>query len=154
MREHPLFKTLNDKEYKIAVDFFIKRDVREGEIIVKEGDFSQKAFLLLEGEISVMKATVYEDEYVITNIKAPSYELFGEVNLIDRGLVSSTIKAAKNSKILEIDHNDFISLVDTYPQIGSKMLWIISYNLTKHLRRADKDVITLFNALVEVVEND
>jgi CRP/FNR family cyclic AMP-dependent transcriptional regulator len=41
-----------------------------------------------------------------------------------------------------------------YPVIGAKMLWIISYNLTKHLRKADEDIITLYNAFVEVVEND
>ena len=44
--------------------------------------------------------------------------------------------------------------MDEYPHIAIKLLWVISYDITKHLRKADEDVITLFNAFVDVVEND
>jgi len=76
------------------------------------------------------------------------------VNLIDRGFVTSTIKAKTDCKILQISHNDFINLMDEKPTIAIKLLWVIAYDITKHLRKADNDVITLFNAFVEVVEND
>ena len=82
------------------------------------------------------------------------FEFFGEVNLIDRGLVTSTIQAKTDCKILEIEHNEFVELMDEYPHIAIKLLWVISYDITKHLRKADEDVITLFNAFVDVVEND
>jgi len=154
MIKHPIFMRLNEKEQEKALEFFEKREVKEGEIIVKEGEYSSIAFILLKGELTILKATIYKDDYLKTDIKAPSDEFFNEVNLIDRGLVTSTIKAKVDSEILQIDHDSFISLLDTYPTIGSKMLWVISYNLTQHLRKAQKDVLTLFNALVEVVEND
>ena len=154
MKNHPIFKTLTNEEYEKIKDFFKKKEYKKDEVIVKEGEYSEKAFILTKGEVSVIKETIYKNDYIITDIKAGGDEFFGEVNLIDRGLVTSTIKAKTDIEIFEIDHNTFISILDTYPNIGTKMLWIISYNLTKHLRKADRDIITLYNAFVEVVEND
>ncbi len=153
MREHPIFKLLSDEEYKFAIDYFEEESIKKGEFILKEGEYSSMAFLLKEGKVAIIKETIYRDDYVITYIE-PGDEFFGEVNLIDRGLVTSTIKAAEDCVILKIGHDDFVRILDEHPEIAAKMLWVISYDLTKHLRKADNDVITLFNALVEVVEND
>jgi hypothetical protein len=45
-------------------------------------------------------------------------------------------------------------MMDEKPTIAIKLLWVIAYDISNHLRKADNDVITLFNAFVEVVEND
>ena len=152
--KHSVFKALNDKELEEILPYFQNRFIRSGEFIVKEGEYSDIAFLLVSGEVSVIKETIYKDDYIITDIKAGGGEFFGEVNLIDRGLVTSTIKAKTDCEILQISHNDFINLMDEKPTIAIKLLWVIAYDITKHLRKADNDVITLFNAFVEVVEND
>ena len=149
-----IFKALSDNEIKEILPYFNEKEIKKGEYIVKEGEYSEKAFVLVEGEVLVIKETIYKDDYIVTEIKAKGDEFFGEVNLIDRGLVTSTIKAKNNCKILEITHNEFINLIEQKPKIATKLLWVIAYDITKHLRKADNDVITLFNALVEVVEND
>jgi len=154
MRTHPLFKTLSDEEYKQALEFFEEKSYKKGEYIVKEGEYSAKAFILLDGEVEIYKTSIYNDNYVVSKVKGGGNEFFAEVNLIDGGLVTSTVKAVSDIKTLEIEHNSFITLLDSYPTIASKMLWMISYDLSKHLRKADNEILTLFNALVEVVEND
>jgi CRP-like cAMP-binding protein len=152
--KHSIFKALNDEELNEVLPYFEKRFVKAGEFIVKEGEYSDIAFLLQKGEVSVIKETIYKDDYIITDIKAGGDEFFGEVNLIDRGLVTSTIKAKSDCEILQITHNNFINLMDEKPLVAVKLLWVIAYDISKHLRKADSDVITLFNAFVEVVEND
>jgi len=152
--KYSIFKALNDKEIEEVLPYFEEKFIKKGEYIVKEGEYSNKAFLLTKGEVSVIKETIYKDDYIITNIKAGGDEFFGEVNLIDRGLVTSTIVAKTDCEILEITHNDFINLMDEKPTIAIKLLWVIAYDISKHLRKADNDVVTLFNAFVEVVEND
>lgn len=149
-----IFKALSDNEMQEVIPYFNEKEIKEGEYIVKEGEYSEKAFVLVEGEVLVIKETIYKDDYIVTEIKAKGDEFFGEVNLIDRGLVTSTIKAKNNCKILEITHNEFINLIEQKPKIATKLLWIIAYDIAKHLRKANNDVITLFNALVEIVEND
>jgi len=149
-----IFKALSDNEIKEVLPYFNEKEIKQDEYIVKEGEYSEKAFVLVEGEVLVIKETIYKDDYIVTEIKAKGDEFFGEVNLIDRGLVTSTIKAKSDCKILEITHNEFINLIEQKPKIATKLLWIIAYDIAKHLRKANNDVITLFNALVEVVEND
>ena len=152
--KHSIFKALNDKEIEEILPYFEEKFIKKDEFIVKEGEYSDKAFVLTSGEVSVIKETIYKDDYIITDIKAGGDEFFGEVNLIDRGLVTSTIKAKTDCEILQITHNDFINMMDEKPIIAIKLLWVVAYDITKHLRKADSDVITLFNAFVEVVEND
>ena len=154
MRNHPIFKTLNEEEYKKSLNFFKEKSYKKDEIILKEGEYSSKAFILIDGIVEVYKTSIYKDDYVVSEVKGGGEEFFGEINLIDRGLVTSTIKAKSDIKTLEIEHNSFVTLIDNYPKIAVKMLWVISLNLSKHLRKADNEILTLFNALVEVVEND
>jgi CRP-like cAMP-binding protein len=152
--KHSVFKALNDREIEEILPYFEEKSVKAGEFIVKEGEYSDIAFILKKGEVSVIKETIYRDDYIVTDIQAGGDEFFGEVNLIDRGLVTSTIKAKSDCEILQITHNDFINMMDEKPTIAIKLLWVIAYDISKHLRKADSDVITLFNAFVEVVEND
>ncbi len=152
--KYSIFKVLNDSEVEEILPYFEEIFIKKGDFIVKEGEYSDLAFVLKKGEVSVIKETIYKDDYIITDIKAGGDEFFGEVNLIDRGLVTSTIKAKSDCEILQITHNDFINMMDEKPTIAIKLLWVTAYNISKHLRKADSDVITLFNAFVEVVEND
>ena len=154
MKNHPIFKTLSVEEYEKIKDFFKLKKYKKDEIIVKEGEYSSKAFILKKGVVSVIKETIYRDDFIVTDIEADGEEFFGEINLIDQGLVTSTIKAKSDIEVFEITHSEFISILDMYPKIGAKMLWIVSYNLTKHLRKSDRDIITLYNAFIEVVDND
>ncbi len=154
MKNHPLFKTLNECEYEKALEFFEEKTYKKGEFLLREGEYFDRAFILLEGEVEIYKTSIYNDNYVVSKVKGGGDEFFAEINLIDGGLVTSTIKAIDDVKTLEIVHNSFITLLDSYPNIASKMLWMISYDLSKHLRKADNEILTLFNALVEVVEND
>jgi CRP-like cAMP-binding protein len=151
---HKFFSNLTEEEINIALNFFEEAEFNKNEFIVREEENSDMAFILTEGEVDVIKVTIYKDNYVIETIKAPSEQIFGEINLIDKGKVTSTIKTKTPVKILKITHDKFKELTIKYPLIGSKIFWTIASDLAKHLRKADQDVITLFNALVEAVEND
>jgi CRP-like cAMP-binding protein len=154
MKNHALFKTLTDEEYNLLIQIFKERNIKKDAIIIKEGEIGDSAFLLIEGKVSVVKETIYGEDYVVTIIDAGGDEFFGEINLIDKGKRTSTIKAVENSVILEVTSDTLKHFMDKHPHIGYKIMWYMSKSLAKHLRKADNDVITLFNALVEVVEND
>jgi len=154
MKNHPIFQALSEEEYKKVLEFFTPKKYEKGDFLAKEGEYSSKAFVLTKGVLSVIKTNNYNESYEVKEIKAPADEFFGEVNLIDRGLVISTIKAKTDCEVLEITHDEFVELLERYPRIFAKILWIVSYDLTRHLRKADDEVKALFNALSEVVDND
>jgi CRP/FNR family cyclic AMP-dependent transcriptional regulator len=136
------------------LQIFIKKEIPKNTILIKEGDTGDSAFLLIKGKVSVSKESIYNEDYVVTIIEAGGSEFFGEMNLIDQGKRTSTIKTLEDSVILKVTSNKFKNFMDQNPTIGYKIMWHMSKNCVKRLRKADDDMITLFNALVEVVEND
>ena len=154
MKNNPLFQNLNEEEYEKFIAIFTKKIIQKNNTILKEGELNDTAFLLLAGKVSASKESIYGDDYVLTSIKAGGEEFFGEINLIDKGKNTSTIKSIEDCEILSVTSDELKNFMDKNPIIGYKIMTYLSNSLTKHLRQADKDAITLFNALVEIVEND
>jgi CRP/FNR family cyclic AMP-dependent transcriptional regulator len=151
---HPIFRELNEIEKQKVLKIFKKREIKKDEIVVKEDEVGDSAFLLVEGKVQVLKKSIYNEAYVVTIIEAGGKEFFGEINLIDGGKRTSTIKTIEDSVILEITRDEFKKFMDKNPITGYKIMWQMTQSCAKHLRKADEDIITLFNALVEVVENE
>jgi CRP-like cAMP-binding protein len=154
MYQHPLFEKLNEDEYNQFLKIFEEKTIQKGETIIKDGESGDTAFLLIEGQVSVIKETIYGEDYVVTTIDAGGDEFFGEINLIDKGIRTSTITAITDVIIWEVSHNEIFQFMDKNPVIGYKIMSYLAKSFSNHLRKADNDLITLFNALVEVVEND
>jgi len=154
MKNHAIFKSLTKEEYDKLIKIFTEKKIPKNTVLIKEGDSGDSAFLLIEGKVSIVKETIYGEDYVVTIIEAGGDEFFGEINLIDKGKRTSTITAIEDSVILEVTSDTLKNFMDNNPTIGYKILWYMTHSLARHLRKADSDVITLFNALVEVVEND
>ena len=154
MKKHSLFKNLTNEEYEKVIQIFETKHIPKDTIIIKEGDNGDSAFLLLKGKVAVIKETIYGEDYIVTEIEAGGGEFFGEINLIDKGKRTSTIKTITDCEILEVKSDTLKNFMDNNPTIGYKIMWHMARSCAKHLRKADNDVIALFNALVEVVEND
>jgi len=152
--QHSLFKELDRQEYQKFISIFTKKEIKKGSVIIQEGESGDSAFLLLKGKVSVVKETIYGEDYVVTVIEAGGDEFFGEINLIDEGKRISTIQAIEDCDILEITKTTLKTFMDNNPIIGYKIMCYMASSCAKHLRKSDNDVLTLFNALVEVVEND
>jgi len=152
MKNHPLFKNLSEYEYKIATNFFKKNFYKKGEFIVKEGEKFSKAFILISGEVAIIKETIYKGDYILSKVKSGGKEFFAEINLIDKGFVTTTIKCLEDCEILEIEHSEFKKLCLEYPRIGVEFLWKIASDIAKHLRKSDEDVLSLLDSLIEVLE--
>jgi len=154
MYNHALFKKLKKDEAEKLIQIFEEKRVPKETVLIKEGETGDSAFLLIEGKVSVVKETIYGEDYVVTIIDSGGDEFFGEINLIDEGKRTSTIKTIEDSIILEVTKNRLKNFMDQNPVIGYKVMWHMAKSCANHLRKADNDLITLFNALVEVVEND
>jgi len=154
MYNQSIFQELNKDEAEKLAKIFEEKRIPKDTLLIKEGEKGDSAFLLIEGKISITKETIYGEDYVVTIIEGGGDEFFGEVNLIDEGVRTSTIKTIEDSVILEVTRSRLKSFMDANKEIGYKIMWYLAKSCAKHLRKADNDIITLFNALVEVVEND
>jgi CRP/FNR family cyclic AMP-dependent transcriptional regulator len=149
-----MFNNLTDEEIKDFLSNFEKRKVKAGEIIIKEGEKSDSAFVLIEnGEIEVSRKTYEGKEYVVAVIHTEDKVVFNETALIDEKGSFSTLKALKDSTIVEIHKKEFFEYIHKNKEIGMKILEDMLVDCIKHLRKRDDDVIALFNT-IEILLNE
>jgi CRP/FNR family cyclic AMP-dependent transcriptional regulator len=149
-----MFNHLNEEEIKDFLNNFKRKKVKAGEIIIREGEESDCAFILVEnGEIEVSKKTYEGKEYVVSIVKPEDRVVFNETSLIDEKGSFSTLRALKDSTVIVIHKKNFFDYIHKNPQMGVKILESMLINCAKHLRKRDDDIIALFNT-IEILLNE
>jgi len=142
-----MFRFLSEKEEKLFISNFVVRKYKKGTFLVKEGEKIPKAFILLKGKIAVIKKTRDNKDYVVAHISADKNVIFNEISLIDEREATSTLKVLEDSEIVEIERDEFFKFIDKHCEIGVKILKEMLFNCANHLRKRDKDIITLFDTI-------
>ncbi|MDE0314434.1 MAG: SpoIIE family protein phosphatase [Candidatus Poribacteria bacterium] len=93
--------------------------------IFEEGDEGDSLYLLVDGEISIIKA-----ETEVLSFKEKGY-CFGEVALIDDKPRSATIKTGTPTRLLRITRQDFYQALAREPLIGKGMFRVLN-NKIRH----------------------
>lgn len=115
------------------VQLFSKADDAErfsaGEVIFREGDPSDRMFILLDGAVEI----VIGDEVVDTLAAGDS---LGEMALVDNNPRSATGIAKSSCRLAPVDDKRFMFMVQNTPYFALHMLKM----LTKRLRAMDERV--------------
>jgi CRP-like cAMP-binding protein len=106
LRRSPLFEMLSPAELGVLGD--LSRTVRfaPGEALVTEGEAGASLYVLVAGEVDVLR-TEGGQEKVIATLRAPSS--LGEMSLIDRDVRSATIRARGECLALQLTAENFAS---------------------------------------------
>ena len=105
----------------------------DGDVIFREGDRSQAAFVLVSGQVELIKKTT--NGLVRLALISPG-EIFGEMGIIDRSARSATARAVGQVSVEEIDRSGFINSVQDEPDMALKIIG----NLSERLRQTNEMV--------------
>ena len=128
----PFFKTFTDHELtKLVGREKLFRDCRKGGYIFKEGDPGSALFVLLFGEVDLVKKSEGGKESIILKLKSGA--LFGEVAMLT-GNKRNLDARASSAKVVVMEFNR--KLIDRMiPSVQKKfekqLLFIIATNLDK-----------------------
>ncbi len=157
LREVSFFRMFSDNDEIIGkiAEICNKKFFKKGTVLIREGDYGDELFIILKGEIEIIKKTLQNDEYTVTTLNADMGGIsVGELALIDNDQRSATVYAVTDCECLVINRDNFIKFGDENPEIGLKITREIAGQLSSKLRKANSDVITLFSALVEEFSTD
>lgn len=113
-----LEKIINNAELmKYMVSF------ETGQIIFTEGDESQDLFILVSGELEILKGNKK-----ISEINRPG-ELFGEMSVLLGGKRTATVKVAKEVKALKIVKEDIAGFLESSPEIARDITYMLARRL-------------------------
>ena len=123
-----------------------------GKDIQSEGAEGNEMYLLTEGSVDVIKATVFGDSFVVTTLDDRSHSVFGEMALIDPDRRSSTVRAKTDCRTLVINRESFDRFCEEHPRCGVRMLRMISIHLVRNIRRENENLKQVYQALIEEID--
>lgn len=96
----PLFEMLAQPELQLLAELSRERRFGAGETIFEEGDLGDSLFVIVSGEVEVVRKGADGQDRVIATLKAPLF--FGEMSLIDKEYRSATVRAKTEAELLHL----------------------------------------------------
>ena len=154
LRQIPIFHALRDAPEHLSLLEGICKLKRspKGTVMIKEGDIGNEMYVVYSGEVEIKKRTRAGDDYTVLRLTAEQNVFFGEIALIDDDRRSATVVATQDSEFLVITKASFLKLGDEYPEIGLPITREIAKILASRLRKTTGDMLILFDALVNEIQ--
>lgn len=105
-----LFKPFTKSERRELVQRFRAREVKAGEVLIREGERSDGLYVILTGEVFVEVKGAQ-----VASLKEG--DVFGEMSLLTRTVATATVKTVKKTSVLRLPREDFDALIMSHPQI-------------------------------------
>lgn len=106
VRKHHLFDGLSDRDIERLNLGSVKRSVKAGEVLIREGERGEDLYIIESGTVEVVRRGGWGDrEHRIATLSAG--ETFGELALLDNGPRSATVRAIEDCELIVILTGDF-----------------------------------------------
>lgn len=125
-----------------------------GSTIIREGEDGDELYILYAGTVEITKNTLAKDRYTVVKLSAENHAFFGELALIDNDRRSATVVASSDCDLLYIKKDQFLAIGEKNNHLGLMVTRKIAHLLAQRLRRANQDIVTLYEALVGEIEEN
>jgi CRP/FNR family cyclic AMP-dependent transcriptional regulator len=105
LRRSPLFERLSDAELSAVAELCRPRRFGAGETVLREGEPGESLYVLVAGEVDVLRAAPGDRQERIATLRDP--EFFGEMSLIDKDHRSATIRTRTECSLLQLSAENF-----------------------------------------------
>jgi sigma-B regulation protein RsbU (phosphoserine phosphatase) len=128
IQQVPLFAGLHSAEIGFLADILHEVELPAGTFLFHEGDPGDCFYLILDGEIEVVKALGTSDERTIAIRRAGDF--FGEMSLFETdGRRTASVRSRSPMRLLEMARADFDVLLQHRPTVACRMVRILSLRL-------------------------
>jgi DNA-binding SARP family transcriptional activator len=137
----PLFAPLTKKDYKFLAGIAKQMEYPARTVLFREGEYGDRLYIVIEGEIEIIKALDKPEEHVLRICTAGDY--IGEMCFLNPGgLRSASVVSRTAVRLLEISRTDFETLLRRRPALT----YAIACGLTERLVDSeDKYIRTVVN---------
>lgn len=125
----PIFQGLPDNEIKKLSQTLRVREVPPNTILFQEGEVGDYFFIIIQGQIEVIKALGTQEERLI-GIRGPG-EFVGELSLVNReGVRTASVRSCGPAHLWEMSHAEFDDLLHRQPCMTFELINVLSTRLT------------------------
>jgi signal transduction histidine kinase len=124
LRKSPLFNGLSDQELQQLMDNAKPVSLRAGEILMKQGDPGDSAFVVVKGEFEIQKQS--GQSLIKIDVRNPG-DVVGEMALLSSGQRNATVISKTDSETLCISQEAFENLLASSSNAAITVLhWVMS----------------------------
>ncbi len=124
-----IFADLSVNELAAVASVTEEAAFNEMEMVFREGERGDTLFLILEGEVAVIKDCNAEREFELDSIGPGDY--FGDMALFGDDRRSATIRVKKNARFLTLNKQELQEIVREYPQIALHVCRVLSIRIRR-----------------------
>ena len=125
----PIFKGLPEPEIKKLTQSLRVLEVPPSTILFQEGDVGDRFYIIIQGQIEVIKAIDTPEERLI-GMRGPG-EFVGELSLINRaGVRMASVRSLGPAHLWEMSHDEFDDLLHRQPSMAFELINVLSERLT------------------------
>jgi signal transduction histidine kinase len=124
LRKSPLFQGLSDNELQKLMDMAEPVWLRAGEILIRQGEPGDSAYVVIKGEFEVQKKT--GQSLIKIDVRNPG-DVVGEMALLSRAPRNATLIAKTDGEVLRIPQEAFEKLLQSSTTAAMAVLhWVMS----------------------------
>jgi CRP-like cAMP-binding protein len=121
------------------------RDLRQGDVLVREGDSDDHLYVVVSGSLGVIKAVGTENELTL-NVMRPG-DVVGELSFLDGATRFASLIAMADARVLGLSRGDLEALLDRDPHLVYRVMRAIVRIVHDIQRRLSMQTAELTNYL-------
>src|SRR5512132_11263 len=129
LRKSPLFEGLSDEQLQQLMDMAEPRSLRAGEILIKQGELGDTAYVVISGDFEVQKQT--GQSLIKIDVRNPG-DVVGEMALLSRAPRSASVIAKTDAETLCIPKDAFEKLLASSTTAAMAVLHWVMTRLTQN----------------------
>jgi CRP-like cAMP-binding protein len=145
LKQTDIFYDLTSAQLEMIASICQERTVRAGEVLFQENTPGTEMYAIVRGEIEILLdpslvggATTRKGSGPVTVASLREGQTFGEMALVDQGLRSASARgAADNTKLLIIPRQKLLTLCETYPELGYRVMRNMAADMAFKIRNSD-----------------
>ena len=107
----PLFSHLSAAEIADIMRLLRAQTIEAGQILVRRGDAASSMYFITAGEVEIQLPS--------QRVRLADGTFFGEIALLRRTNRSGTVTATRKTKLLALDAQDFLALIERVPALAA-----------------------------------
>ncbi len=119
VRSNPVLAALAPATVANLIDVGKTIDLRPGDILIRQGDSSDCAYLVLQGELEIRVDTTY-GEVPLAHVSAGA--LIGEIGVFAQLPRTATVQAEGAARVLRLDRADLLRAGDMDPELSRSII--------------------------------
>ncbi|MDX2452494.1 cyclic nucleotide-binding domain-containing protein [Desulfosarcina sp.] len=129
LKKIEIFADLSVNELAAVASVTEEAAFDEMEMVFREGETGDTLFLVLEGEVAVIKDCNVDREIELDTIGPGDY--FGDMALFGDDRRSATIRVKKDARFLTLNKQELQEIVREYPQIALHVCRVLSVRIRR-----------------------